>query len=68
MGQIITLLHESGEWAFLFGTFLYGMAFAGDVVLSKFFGVPTDRGKIASPGTTRRSEFEAAEFHLGRRL
>jgi hypothetical protein len=50
MGQIIALLHESVEWAFLFGTFLYGMAFAGDLVFSKFFepGDSAGRGKIAS--------------------
>ncbi len=50
MGQIITLLHESGEWAFLLGTFLYGMAFAGDLVISKYSGSggSAGSGRIAS--------------------
>lgn len=51
MGQIVTLLRESSEWAFLLGTFLYGMAFAGDLAFSKLFA----SGEAASPGKVRSS-------------
>ena len=36
MEKMITLFNESAEFAFFLGTFLYGICFAGDLLVSRF--------------------------------